>query len=301
MVQPLRRVVRVEPTGRRGRDIGPHCFWLAAEFEFGLECGHHLVRVKDVYDGTPQQMAEALAGGRVRCRECDPVPSRSSARPKSDPERDQLAVRIAQLSMALEGDEMAVEVLGWTRANLGWIGDGAARNRAYAAVTLELVDHFASGTDNRHVPGLRAQLCGWDGSIGTLGEVKRHCRRLYASQHGCSGWTAVRGIVAAVAVIPARGRSSAANLDLALSWNEPGREALLDQAGAARRALDLRRRFGVASQADQDLVAGLVGASFAVSATSFSAPLIARLRHAFAVARACPEPAVSTSLAAGTA
>lgn len=285
---PLRAVVEVEPTGRRGKEIGPHQFWLAEEFCRHLACGHQDLVVRCVWgeqgDGqgcTTESVAADLASRKVRCGTCDPQPVKSTPRQRPAPARDPLAVRIAQLGMAVDDDDQVAQLLPWTRTGLDWIPDVEARNRTYAAVAVALVDRALNGTDSRHLPVLREALNGWDGSRDSLGEVKRAARRLYSAQNSCSGWAAVRSAVAAAAIVPARGAASVKALDAALSWVEPARAAIIDQAVATRRMVNLFAVCGFNVDEGLRLTSSLIDASCKVSVSSFSAPLIAELRAVF--------------------
>ncbi len=283
VVYPLRQVATCNPTGRVGKEIGPHQFWLATEYALRLSCGHELILVRNVYlDATSDQVRDGLTARRYRCRECAPHQSTAKRGQPSHPDRDPLAVRLAQISMVIAADDDVDQVLDWTRQHLEWIPDGRTRSHAYGAVALTLINHFHDAADLPQVTAVREHLNAWlsSGAEDDLVAAKRAARGAYSAQHKSASWFAVRGVIAASAIVPARGGASAAKLVEALEWNEPAKKARLDTALAARRQAEILALLGVAVDAELEVIRNAVGAP--VGVTIYSAALLAQLRASYA-------------------
>lgn len=188
----------------------------------------------------------------VRCHQCEPVPSIAPARPRPHPVKDPVAVRLYEMS-ASAGDD----AIDWAATNTGWISDGTIRNRAYGTLALHLIDThlLAASAAKAKDPAFYEQAYAsvdqtafqirdlMEQWILTLADddktvLKKTCRRLYHLQHQASNWAMVRGIVSAVAIIPARGQNSADSLEDCVEWAGPARKAHIDQMEAARAASD---------------------------------------------------------------
>jgi hypothetical protein len=287
-VQPLRQVATCERTGRIGKEIGPHQFWLATEYSIRLSCGHEVIAVKNVYsDMAEAQVREGLEVRRYRCPECPPRQLPENRPQTPHPGVDPLAVRIAQISMLVDEDATD-EVLAWTRECLAWIEDPVSRSAAYGAVALTLLDHFRPSADLPQLTEAADHLRAWldSGDQDGLVAAKKAARRAYAAQHRGGDWFAVRGALAASAIVPPRGRASADKLAEALEWNEPAKKARIDTALAARRQAEIYALLigGALSESALQIIRSAVGTPIGV--TAYSAPLLAQIRTSFAARRA---------------
>jgi hypothetical protein len=187
--------------------------------------------------------------------------------------------------MAVVTDADVDQILDWTRQHLAWIEDAQARGLAYGAVALALVDHFHQAAGIPQVTAVADQLKAWlaSGTEVDLAAAKRAARRAYSAQNRAADWFAVRGVVAAAAIVPARGGTSVAKLVEALEWNEPVKKAYIDTALAARRQAELLALLGGSGKAELEVIRTAVGAP--VGVTTYSAPLLARLRASYAAAQ----------------
>ncbi|SHY07998.1 Uncharacterised protein [Mycobacteroides abscessus subsp. abscessus] len=241
MVAPLRKIAAVRATGRQGREIGPHHFWLAREFEVTLECGHKFLTARDDYDrtGDPDRLSHPITG-RFRCIDCPTRPSKGRPRRKGpNPDYDPLIS--ALVTAACHADNSCeAELLAWIVQNGRFVDDDERRERAYRAIVLALVDRYVHDAQPARGPAVRQAVYRWalDPSPENIAAARMQTRRLYKNQHNGGQWHANRGVIAAAAAMsPAARRRTTAVLE-ALTWDSESREPFYSQLFAKRAELD---------------------------------------------------------------
>lgn len=241
MVAPLRKIAAVRATGRQGKEIGPHHFWLAREFEVTLECGHRFLTARDDYDrtGDSDRLSNPITG-RFRCIECPTRPSKGRPRRKGpNPDYDPLVS--ALITAACHADSgCETELLAWIVENGRYVDDDERRERAHRGIVLALVDRYLQDAHSTKGTAVRNAVHQWalDPSPDNIETARKEARRLYKNQHNGGQWYANRGIIAAAAAMaPGARRRTTAILE-ALTWDSETREPFYSQLFAKRAELD---------------------------------------------------------------
>lgn len=241
MVAPLKKIATVTATGRQGKQISPHHFWLAREFEVTLECGHRFLTSRDDYDSTgdPDRLSHPITG-RFRCIDCPQRPSKGRPRRKGpNPDYDPLIS--ALVTAACHADNSCeAELLAWIVENGRFVDDDERRERAYRAIVLALVDRYVQDAHSAKGPAVRQAVYQWalDPSPDNIAAARLETRRLYKNQHNGGQWYANRGVIAAAAAMaPGARRRTTAVLE-ALTWDPESREPFYSELFAKRAELD---------------------------------------------------------------
>lgn len=241
MVAPLRKIATVRATGRQGKQISPHHFWLAREFEVTLECGHKFLTARDDYDSTgdPDRLSHPITG-RFRCIDCPTRPSKGRPRRKGpNPDYDPLISALVTAACHADNSCQA-ELLAWIVENGRFIDDDERRERAYRAIVLALVDRYVQDAHTTKSPAVRDAIYQWalDPSTDNIAAARKETRRLYKNQHNDGQWYANRGVIAAAAATaPGVRRRTTAVLE-AITWDAESRGPFYSQLFAKRAELD---------------------------------------------------------------
>lgn len=233
-LHPLRAVTDITETGRRGTEIGPHCFWLAREFVLALECNHSQTRVRDVYGSGHEKdySKKAIIASfpkRVRCTECAGRTVEVKApRAKPIPKHDPMALALG-LTLARTDPDAEADTYRWISGQTGL----AHTERVYADVAIALIDIFLPDIRSEHADAVRDRLDEWGSapSAETAKVVADASRKLYHRQRRLersgSNWHSIRG------VIDARKATPESIID-AITWLGVGREEFYQHLHAAR-------------------------------------------------------------------
>lgn len=249
MIAPLRGVESVSATGRKGLEIGPHHMWCEAEFDVTLECGHSFRIVRFHDDGSCCRLEKPMPR-RVRCKECDQVPSKGRPRPQvPDPEYDPVVAALVTAACRADSDHEH-ELLDWISRHGRFVADQAAREHAYRCLVLALVDLYVHDAHPQKAPAAREHIHRWvvDPSEENQAQARKHVRRLYDAQHNAGEWFANRGFIATASAMSPRSRVRGL-LD-AITWDSETRAPFYADLSAKRAVLDATAIVGTDAEFD---------------------------------------------------
>jgi len=242
-VKPLRKVTSIAETGRMGEEISPHAFWMTAEYELILECGHSQIRTSCNFQLLE---VEELFPSRVRCADCNTVESRSVPKKnKETPQFDPLALRLAQELINSSPDSEDI-VLAWLASPMSsWIGDDTKREQVWAATGLHMAHRLSARvtTGTEMVDELLRSLEAFihSPSEDTRKSVAKSRDRIYRHQHSIDPWLSARGLVCVASSTSRAPHVVAQKIVDAVSWCDESREALYDKVLSSRESLDRAR------------------------------------------------------------
>lgn len=239
---PLRHVERVAVSEESGTALNPNYFWLTREYSLTLECGHVQVRARCAFEGSAPEKLNPPLPQRVRCANCPSVPSRGRSRNrKPDPVFDPVVGNLVG-AMCKGAPERQDSLLEWVDRYGRYVADEVQRDRAYAAVTLTVIDAYLPDTRNAHAHGVRAAVQRWseDPTEENRDEIRRASRRLYDAQLRDGDWYAHRGIIEAVKITSPRPHNIQAVLECP-TWDNATRSMFYNKLWALRNKHDEAR------------------------------------------------------------
>lgn len=242
-VQPLRKRLRIEQTGRMGSEIHPNAFWMTGEYILHLECGHTTTRTscnftyKDTSDLFPR---------RIRCRECDPVTVTRKTKPaKPTPLHDPFAVRLFTEVVRIGSDQEDAAHAWWACCDTSYIADDMHRSRVRVATVLDLARHIATDIhdSNGAVEGLIHAMQAFTESPGldARQRVIHAKKRVYDRQHHIKPWLSARALIAAASTVSSQDHTAMESIFDAVGWCAQDLPDRYAAAWEARTALDHAR------------------------------------------------------------
>jgi hypothetical protein len=243
MIAPLRAVADVAVSEVSGTALNSRYFWLTWEYTLTLVCGHAQVRARCVYDGdpSPAKLRPALPA-RVRCTHCPPIRAIGKPRaPKPHPVFDPVVgALVAALCTAVP--ERQDEFLDWVDQHGRHMIELAARDRAYGAMALTVIDSYLPDTRNPHAAGVREAVARWaaEPTQAHRRQVRAAARRLYGAQRRDGDWYAHRGIIDATTLTSPAPHNIRAALTCP-TWDNTTRSRFYNQMWALRGVHDAAR------------------------------------------------------------